>query len=121
LLADVHEVHGNAPIVGAPGEYERISVVAYARQGMSACASASGEVAHARRAFTRGDRRRPSKRVATVHPPSVIEDVDPACPSCGSEMCERSLSECLSDRYPAFADVADVLGPLTDIRVERTS
>jgi hypothetical protein len=120
LLADVHEVHGNAPIVGEPGEYERISVIAYAREGMSACASVSEEVAHARRVFTRGDRR-PSKHVAMVHPPSVVEDVDPACPSCGSEMCERSLSECLSAHYPAFDDIGEVLGPIENIRAERLS
>jgi hypothetical protein len=121
LLADVHEIHGNAPLVGEPGTYERISVVAYARERMTECGSSVEEIAHAQRAFSRAPARRPRKRSATVPQAPVVGDVDPACPSCGSEICERSPSECLTEHYPTFADVADTLGPLTDIRAERLS
>jgi hypothetical protein len=34
LLADVHEPHGNLPILGTTGEYERVSLVLYFREGM---------------------------------------------------------------------------------------
>jgi hypothetical protein len=34
LLADVHEPHCNLPIVGSEGEYERVSLVLYFREGM---------------------------------------------------------------------------------------
>lgn len=37
LLADVHEYHGNTPIVGIESEYERISTVFYYRSGMRHC------------------------------------------------------------------------------------
>lgn len=38
-LADVHEIHGNAPIVGTPGQYVRISAVFYCREAMIQCGS----------------------------------------------------------------------------------
>jgi hypothetical protein len=34
LLCDVHEAHGNLPIVGVKGEYERVSIVFYFRAAM---------------------------------------------------------------------------------------
>jgi hypothetical protein len=34
LLCDVHEVHGNLPIVGTQGDYERVSLVFYLRENM---------------------------------------------------------------------------------------
>jgi hypothetical protein len=37
LLYDVHEAHGNAPLIGAPGTFERISTVFYFRTGMLGC------------------------------------------------------------------------------------
>jgi hypothetical protein len=37
LLADVHEEHGNSPIVGEPGKYERISTILYYRTRMRRC------------------------------------------------------------------------------------
>jgi hypothetical protein len=37
LLADVHEWHGNAPLVGVDGSYERISTVMYYRRKMLQC------------------------------------------------------------------------------------
>jgi len=41
LLADVHEPHGNLPILGADGEYHRISLVFYLRENMmSVCPAA---------------------------------------------------------------------------------
>lgn len=39
LLADVHEFHGNAPIVGTPGEFNRIACVFYYRTKMIHCKS----------------------------------------------------------------------------------
>jgi hypothetical protein len=48
LLADVHELHGNAPILGTPGEYERVSCVFYYRRNMIHCGSAADELAFAR-------------------------------------------------------------------------
>lgn len=46
LLADVHEWHGNTPLVGH-GEYERISCVFYYREGMRECGSATEEMERA--------------------------------------------------------------------------
>jgi hypothetical protein len=46
LLADVHEYHGNTPISGEEGEYERLATVLYYRTNMRRCglesAGASG-------------------------------------------------------------------------------
>lgn len=47
-LADVHQYHGNAPIVGVPGQYVRISAVFYARSGMAECGSNAFELERAR-------------------------------------------------------------------------
>ena len=43
-MADVHEWHGNTPIVGKPGFYERISCVFYYREKMHRCGSAAEEL-----------------------------------------------------------------------------
>jgi len=48
-LADVHEYHGNTPIVGMPGRYVRLSTVYYFRAGMTACLSPREELARAQR------------------------------------------------------------------------
>jgi Oxygenase domain of the 2OGFeDO superfamily len=37
LLADVHQWHGNLPINGTPGEYQRLSCVMYYRSRLSLC------------------------------------------------------------------------------------
>lgn len=47
-LADVHEWHGNTPLVGVPGRYERISCVFYYREGMKVCGSATEELERAK-------------------------------------------------------------------------
>lgn len=44
LLANVHEWHANAPFLGTPGRYERISTVLYARKNMVHCKSAPEEL-----------------------------------------------------------------------------
>jgi hypothetical protein len=49
LLADVHEHHGNTPIVGVPGTFERLSMVLYYRSKMGVCGSPADEAAHANR------------------------------------------------------------------------
>jgi hypothetical protein len=49
LLADVHEWHGNAPLVGVEGSYERISTVMYYRRKMHKCGTAKQEVAKRKR------------------------------------------------------------------------
>jgi hypothetical protein len=49
LLADVHEWHGNTPIVGAAGGYERVSCVFYFRTGMRHCLPPEEELRHAKR------------------------------------------------------------------------
>jgi hypothetical protein len=56
LLADVHEWHGNTPLVGAGGEYERVSCVFYYRTGMRHCRPPAEELEWARR-------RRPGERL----------------------------------------------------------
>lgn len=43
-LADVHELHGNCPIEGVPGEYVRMSCVFYAREAMIKCKSLEEEL-----------------------------------------------------------------------------
>lgn len=55
LLADVHEWHGNSPIIGRPGTYERISLVFYYRERMAECGSAEEELARLREKQTIGD------------------------------------------------------------------
>ncbi len=37
LLCDVHQMHGNLPLVGQPGKYERLSCVFYYREKLQAC------------------------------------------------------------------------------------
>lgn len=49
LLADVHEWHGNTPLVGQPGGFERISLVFYYRERMHECGSAAAERDRAKR------------------------------------------------------------------------
>lgn len=48
LLADVHEWHGNSPLRGVPGRYERISCVFYYRRKMIECGSAAEELERAK-------------------------------------------------------------------------
>lgn len=48
LLADVHSWHGNTPIVGIKGEFERISCVFYYREGIKDCGSAAQELDRAK-------------------------------------------------------------------------
>jgi hypothetical protein len=48
-LADVHEWHGNTPLEGVPGRYERISCVFYYRENMEKCGSATEELERAKR------------------------------------------------------------------------
>lgn len=48
LLADVHELHGNTPLVGS-GAWERIAAVLYYREGIAACGSSTQELARAKR------------------------------------------------------------------------
>jgi hypothetical protein len=43
VLADVHEWHGNTPIIGADGQYERVSTVLYYRSNMRYCGTAAEE------------------------------------------------------------------------------
>lgn len=47
-LADVHEWHGNTPIHGVAGLYERISTVMYYRENMWRCGSAAEELERAK-------------------------------------------------------------------------
>lgn len=48
LLADVHEWHGNSPLYGKEGRYERLSCVFYYRQGMVACGTEAEELDRAK-------------------------------------------------------------------------
>jgi hypothetical protein len=54
LLCDVHEWHGNTPLVGKKGKYQRISVVLYYREKMFKCGTAEEELARVQ-ARKRGD------------------------------------------------------------------
>src|SRR5262249_32422381 len=46
LLADVHELHGNAPMVPVSGQrFDRLSFVFYARERMQECKTAAEELA----------------------------------------------------------------------------
>lgn len=47
-LADVHSLHGNAEILGVPGQFVRVSCVFYARSGMAQCGSNAFELERAR-------------------------------------------------------------------------
>lgn len=47
-LADVHELHGNAPMTGSPG-FKRLSFVFYAREGMKECGTPTEERERAKR------------------------------------------------------------------------
>lgn len=58
ILMDSHEVHGNMPIIGRAGQFERISVVAYYRTGMLKCGSGDEELQRAKSIETdRAERR----------------------------------------------------------------
>jgi Oxygenase domain of the 2OGFeDO superfamily len=37
LLCNVHELHGNLPLVGEPGKYQRVSCVFYYREKLQDC------------------------------------------------------------------------------------
>jgi 2-oxoglutarate-Fe(II)-dependent dioxygenase family protein len=61
LICDTHNLwHGNTPIVGEPGTYERLSVVLYYRQNMHNCLGAEGEL-HFHRHRKLGDPLYPGK------------------------------------------------------------
>jgi hypothetical protein len=47
-LADVHELHGNAPVRWSGGRFVRVSVIAYVRERMRECRSAADEIELAR-------------------------------------------------------------------------
>jgi len=49
LLSDVHEYHGNTPLKGRPGHWERISCVLYYRERMMECGSAAEELERVKR------------------------------------------------------------------------
>ncbi len=49
LCADVHEWHGNTPLHGNAGLYERVSLVFYYREKMAECGSATDELERAKR------------------------------------------------------------------------
>ena len=59
-LADVHELHGNAPIVGREGRFTRLSFVFYVRERMAACGTAVEEQAYA---LAEEDRQRDAARL----------------------------------------------------------
>jgi len=46
-LADVHELHGNAPFIGLPGRFKRLSFVFYVREKMTVCGTIAEELQHA--------------------------------------------------------------------------
>jgi hypothetical protein len=54
LLADVHEWHGNTPLRGVEGKYERVSCVFYYRSKMAQCGTAEQELERAK-ARKKGD------------------------------------------------------------------
>lgn len=49
ILADVHEWHGNSPIIGIPGRYVRLSLVLYYRDKMFECGSQEEELNRVKR------------------------------------------------------------------------
>lgn len=55
LLANVHCYHGNSPIKGIKGTYERISTVSYYREKMVSCGTAAQELERAKKR-QRGDK-----------------------------------------------------------------
>ena len=44
LLANVHELHGNAPFLGLPGQFERMTCVFYFREKMTECGTKAEEL-----------------------------------------------------------------------------
>jgi hypothetical protein len=48
LLADVHEWHANTPLIGEPGRFDRVSVVAYCRAHIVECGTPEEESRRAR-------------------------------------------------------------------------
>ena len=48
LCGDVHEWHGNTPMRGNHGMFERVSLVFYYREKMKRCGSAEEELEHAK-------------------------------------------------------------------------
>jgi 2-oxoglutarate-Fe(II)-dependent dioxygenase family protein len=61
-MADVHEWHGNTPLSGTRGRYERISCVFYYRESMVDCGSATEELERAKR-------RKPGDKLRGKAPP----------------------------------------------------
>jgi len=61
LMADVHELHGNTPLIGVKGFYERVSIILYYREKMQQCLRPEEELERAKRYF--GD---PRKRGAKL-------------------------------------------------------
>jgi hypothetical protein len=49
LFVDVHQWHGNTPIIGNQGEYERVSLVMYYRENIQYCGTAFQEAEEAKR------------------------------------------------------------------------
>lgn len=49
LLANVHELHGNTPIRGMRGRYNRVAIVLYYRTRIAECGSAKAELERAKR------------------------------------------------------------------------
>jgi hypothetical protein len=47
LMFDSHHMHGNAPIIGKTGGWERVSLVLYSREKMDRCLTASQELERA--------------------------------------------------------------------------
>lgn len=48
IFADVHEPHGNSPLYGVKGQFERVSCVFYYREKMNNCGSAKQELKRAK-------------------------------------------------------------------------
>jgi hypothetical protein len=72
LMSDVHEWHGNTPLKGRKGRYERISCVFYYRQNMIYCGSSDEELERAKRRQV-GDplNEKPEGRVRSRKDPSL--------------------------------------------------
>ena len=43
LLANVHALHGNLPLLGSPGKFERLSTILYAREKIADCGTLTEE------------------------------------------------------------------------------
>lgn len=54
LAMDVHELHGNLPMVGLTRRWERVSVVCYYRENMWKCGTAEQELERAKRFGAKG-------------------------------------------------------------------